>query len=31
MITENGLGEYDKVEDGKIHDDYRNQISRKSC
>ena len=23
MITENGLGEYDKVEDGKIHDDYR--------
>ena len=23
MITENGLGEYDKVEEGKIHDDYR--------
>ncbi|WP_341784258.1 glycoside hydrolase family 1 protein [Lactococcus formosensis subsp. formosensis] len=23
MITENGLGEYDKLEDGKIHDDYR--------
>ncbi|SJZ40696.1 6-phospho-beta-glucosidase [Pilibacter termitis] len=23
LITENGLGEYDKVEDGKIHDDYR--------
>ncbi|MDR0199051.1 MAG: glycoside hydrolase family 1 protein [Streptococcaceae bacterium] len=23
MITENGLGAYDKVEDGKIHDSYR--------
>lgn len=23
LITENGLGEYDQVEDGKIHDDYR--------
>ena len=23
MITENGLGAYDKVVDGKIHDDYR--------
>ncbi|MDR0300060.1 MAG: glycoside hydrolase family 1 protein [Streptococcaceae bacterium] len=23
MITENGLGEYDKLEDGQIHDDYR--------
>ncbi|MDR0846900.1 MAG: glycoside hydrolase family 1 protein [Lactobacillales bacterium] len=23
LITENGLGEYDKVEDGQIHDDYR--------
>lgn len=23
MITENGLGEYDKIEDGKIHDAYR--------
>ncbi|WP_071130693.1 glycoside hydrolase family 1 protein [Enterococcus timonensis] len=23
LITENGLGEYDKVEDGKVHDDYR--------
>lgn len=23
MITENGLGEYDKVENGEIHDDYR--------
>jgi 6-phospho-beta-glucosidase len=23
IITENGLGEYDKLEDGKIHDDYR--------
>jgi 6-phospho-beta-glucosidase len=25
MITENGLGEYDKLEEGKIHDDYRIQ------
>lgn len=23
MIVENGLGTYDKIEDGKIHDDYR--------
>ncbi|MDR0921470.1 MAG: glycoside hydrolase family 1 protein, partial [Lactobacillales bacterium] len=23
LITENGLGEYDKLEDGKIHDQYR--------
>ncbi|MDO4594285.1 MAG: glycoside hydrolase family 1 protein [Tissierellia bacterium] len=23
MITENGLGAYDKLEDGKVHDDYR--------
>jgi len=23
LITENGLGEYDKVEDGQIHDQYR--------
>lgn len=23
LITENGLGEFDKLEDGKIHDDYR--------
>lgn len=23
LITENGLGEYDKVEDGEIHDSYR--------
>ncbi|MFV0555757.1 MAG: glycoside hydrolase family 1 protein [Lactovum sp.] len=23
MITENGLGEYDKLEEGKVHDDYR--------
>ena len=23
MVVENGLGTYDKVEDGKIHDDYR--------
>lgn len=23
LITENGLGEYDKVEDGKVHDTYR--------
>lgn len=23
MITENGLGEYDKLEAGQIHDDYR--------
>lgn len=23
MIVENGLGTYDKVEEGKIHDDYR--------
>lgn len=25
MITENGLGEYDKLEDGQVHDDYRIQ------
>ena len=29
MITENGLGEYDKVEDGKIHDDYRIDYMKK--
>jgi 6-phospho-beta-glucosidase len=23
MVTENGLGAYDKLEDGKIHDQYR--------
>ena len=23
MITENGLGEYDKLESGKVHDTYR--------
>ena len=23
MVVENGLGTYDQVEDGKIHDDYR--------
>ena len=23
IITENGLGAYDKLEDGKVHDDYR--------
>lgn len=26
LITENGLGEYDKVEDGEINDDYRIQF-----
>lgn len=23
LITENGLGEYDRLEDGKVHDEYR--------
>lgn len=23
LVTENGLGAYDKLEDGKVHDDYR--------
>ena len=23
IITENGIGAYDKVEDGKVHDEYR--------
>ncbi len=29
IITENGLGAYDKLEDGKIHDQYRIEYLRK--
>ena len=29
LITENGLGEYDKLEDGQIHDDYRIDFLKK--
>ncbi|MGO2400800.1 MAG: glycoside hydrolase family 1 protein, partial [Pseudolactococcus laudensis] len=29
LITENGLGEYDKLEDGKVHDDYRIDFLKK--
>lgn len=29
LITENGLGEYDKLEDGKVHDTYRIDFLRK--
>ena len=29
MIAENGFGAYDKVEDGKVHDDYRIDYLRK--
>ncbi len=28
IITENGLGEFDKLEDGKVHDDYRIEYLR---
>lgn len=28
IITENGLGEYDTLEDGKVHDDYRIEYLR---
>ena len=29
IVTENGLGAYDKLEDGKVHDPYRIEYLRK--